>query len=277
MAKPLTLTQTITAAVADLTEHGFDSEERVERWMKQIKAAADRSLTPQFKLDKLLRETMAAMYRRLVDNGGALRWHGGVSAFTLEQVKPKLRDELARRIMTSASLIKLNREQSIAKTLQRFQGWATSVPVGGSKTTDKPEVKYDIGKSLKQLPFEERRVIIDQGHKLTASINDVIAKDGGAIAMRWHSHWREANYNYRKDHKERDTAVYLIRDSWAHKKGLVKPGPAGYLDQITQPAEEPFCRCFGSYIYSPRKLPEDMVTQKGRDEMEAAKAKAAAL
>lgn len=231
----------VTAAVADLTEYGYDSQARVDDWMERLRVAAASAMLPEHKMDELLRDTMRAIYKRLIENGGALRWHGGVSAFTLQQIKPRLHDELQRRIMTSASLIKLNREQSIAKTMQRFQGWASSVPAGGSKVQDKPEIKYDIKKSLKQLPFEERRVIIDQGHKLTASINDVIAQDGGAIAMRWHSHWREANYNFRQDHKERDGLVYLIPGSWAHKKGLVKPGPAGSLDKITQPAEEPFC------------------------------------
>lgn len=272
----MTLYETITAAVADLTRHGYDSQKRVDEWMAKIEAAARRSLTSPTKLEQLLRDTLKAEYARLVDRDHVARLHPGVSRFTLREVKPKLRAELDRRIMTSASLIKLNRDQSIDKTLQRFQGWATSVPAGGSKVTDRREVKYDVGKALKQLPFEERRVIIDQGHKLTASINDVIAQDGGAIAMRWHSHWRELNYNYRKDHKERDAKVYLIRNSWAHEKGYVKPGEAGYLDEITQPAEEPFCRCFGTYIYSVKRLPEDMVTQKGRDAMEAARAKVSA-
>lgn len=241
MSKPKTLYEVITEAVADITAHGFDSQRRVDEWMERIEAAAKRTMTSPDRLDQLLRETMKGLYSRLVEGGRVARMHPGVSAFTLREVKPKLRAELERRIMTSADLIKLNREQSIAKTLQRFQGWASSVPAGGSRVTDRRETKYDVGKALKQLPFEERRVIIDQGHKLTASINDVIAKDGGAIAAEWSSLWRETNYNYRKDHKERDGKVYLIRDSWAHKKGFVKPGPAGYADEITQPAEEPFC------------------------------------
>ena len=274
--KPLTFFETVTAAVADITAHGFDRQSRIEGWLERLRAAAERSLTSPRKMDEMLREAMRSIYRKLVENGGAIQYHGGVSAFTLKNIKPKLHAELQRRITTSADLIKLNREQSIAKTMQRFQGWATSVPAGGSKVQDKPEVKYDVTKALKQLPFEERRVIIDQGHKLTASINDVIAQDGGAIAMRWHSLFRESGYNFRPDHKVRDGKIYLIRDSWAHKKGFVKPGDAGYLDQITQPAEEPFCRCFGSYIYSVRKLPDDMVTEKGRAAMEAARAKAAA-
>ncbi len=272
----MTLYETITAAVADMTQHGFDSQKRVDDWMEKIEAAAKRSLTSEAKLTQLLRDTMKGLYQRLVENEGFARMHPGVSRFTLQQVKPKLRAELERRIYASADLITLNREQSVAKTLQRFQGWASSVPAGGSRVQDKREVKYDIGKSLKQLPFEDRRVIIDQGHKLTSAINDTIAMDGGAIAMKWNSHWRELNYNYRKDHKARDQKVYLLRDSWAHKKGLVKPGPDGYLDEITQPAEEPACRCFGTYIYSVRRLPEDMVTQKGRDAMAAARAQAAA-
>jgi hypothetical protein len=169
--------------------------------------------------------------------------------------------------MASANLIKLNREKAIQSTLQRFSGWATSIPAGGSNVQDKPEVKSDVSKSLKQLPFEERRVAIDQGHKLISAINDIVAQDGGAIAAVWHSNWRQQNYNYREDHRERDRKVYLIRDSWAHKAGLVKPGKVGYTDEITQPAEEPMCRCFYLFVYSLEDLPADMLTEKGREEI----------
>jgi len=241
VAKRPSLYEVITAAVADLTEHGFDRQSRVDDWMAKIEAAAHRTMTPQRTLDALLRDTMRGLYQRLVDSGSVARLHPGVSKFTLQNVKPKLRAELERRIMTSADLIKLNREQSIAKTLQRFQGWASSVPAGGSRVQDKRKVKYDAIKSLKQLPFEERRVIIDQGHKLTSSINDVIAQDGGAIAAEWVSHAGEIGYNFRPSHAARQRKIYLIRNSWAHKKGLVKAGPDGYTDEITQPAEEPFC------------------------------------
>ena len=58
--------------------------------------------------------------------------------------------------------------------------------------------------------------------------------------------------------------MYLIRGSWAQEKGLVKPGPVGYTDQITAPGEEVFCRCSLVYIYSIRALPDDMLTAAGR-------------
>ena len=268
MTRRQTYADVITEAVADLTAHGFDSAERVEYWQRRIKEAAEASMASQARLDEMLRQGLAAIYRRLVDQHGALVHHPGVNRFTLDRLAPRLRADLDRRIMASAQLIKLNREQAIAKTLQRFGGWASSIPAGGSKTVEKVEQKKDIRKALASLPFEERRVLIDQGHKLTASINETIATDGGALAVIWHSHFRQPGYDYRVDHKERDGQVYLLRSSWALKAGLIKPGPAGWYDKITAVAQEPFCRCWAQYVYNLRDLPDDMITAKGRAELE---------
>lgn len=257
--------QTITAAIKDLEENGYDSQARVDSWMSAIEKAAREAMVPEVQIQDLLNRTIRGIYTRMVERGGALALHKGISSFKLEMVKPSLRAELDRRIMASASLIKLNREQMIAKTNQRFMGWATSIPAGGSKAVDKADVKEDLRKALKQLPYEERRVLIDQGHKFTAALNNIIAVDGGAIAVEWHSHFRQPGYNYRPDHKERDGKVYLIRDNWAQQKGLVKPGKASYYDTVTAVAEEIFCRCNAVYIYSLRSLPEDMLTEKGRE------------
>jgi hypothetical protein len=265
--KRLSFYEVITAAVADFTEHGYDSVERLEYWMREIREAAIRDMVSEKKLEEELKKTFSRVWKSEVEKEGVIKRNPNVSKFTLEKVKPELRKELDRRIMASAQLIKLNREQAIEETLQRFAGWATSIPVGGSDTVEKNPVKTEIRKSLSQLPFRERRVLIDQGHKMAAAVNDVVAKGGGAIAAKWHSHWKQQNYNYRKDHKERDEKIYLIRDSWAHQKGLVKPGKAGYTDQITQPGEEVYCRCFYQYLFHVGELPGDMVTQKGKDEL----------
>ena len=72
--------------------------------------------------------------------------------------------------------------------------------------------------------------------------------------------------------KPRDGKVYLLRGCWAQDRGLVKPGAAGYYDAVTAVAVEPFCRCQAQYLYALRDLPEDMVTQKGRDELERVRA-----
>jgi hypothetical protein len=257
--------QVINDAITDIEANGFDSQSRIDGWMDRIETAARAAMLPEFAIQATMSDALASIWKRAVERGGVLKMHPGVSRFSLEHIKPRLRSELDRRVMASAQLIKLNRQQSIAKTLQRFSGWATSVPAGGSRAVDKPEVRDDLKKALRSLPYEERRVAIDQGHKLVATINDIVAVDSGAIACEWHSHYRQPGYNARPDHKERDGRVYLIRGNWASAQGLVKPGAAGYSDEITQPGEEVFCRCNYRYIYSVRGLPDDMVTAKGRE------------
>lgn len=254
----------LTAAVRDMTEHGFDSQARVDRWIAAIHEAALRSLTPPHILEQALRSTLATVYARQIGRGGILRYHPGVPAYTLRAVQPALRAELDRRIMASAELIRLNRASAIQSTLQRFAGWSSSIPAGGSRAVATPAVKTGIRRSLAQLPFIERRVAIDQGAKFAASLNATLAHGGNAIAARWVSHWKQAGYNYRPDHKERDDEVYAIRGNWALESGLMKAGAVGYTDEITQPAEEVFCRCFYIYIYHIRKLPDKMLTAKGR-------------
>ena len=262
----------LTRAINDMVEHGFDSAERVNFWTQQIKEAAERATKSQAQMEQMLRDAMAMIYRRMVEKGQIAQFHKGVSRFTIEKVRPALRAELDRRIMASANLIKLNREQAIAKTLQRFQGWSTSLPKGGSEATDKASTKKDIRKSLAGLPFETRRVLVDQGHKLRASLNEILAKDGQAVAAVWHSNFRQTNYDYRESHAERDGHVYALRGCWAIEQGLMKAGKDGYSDEMTQPAEEPFCRCYFTFIYHLRSLPPDMLTAKGKAALEQAKA-----
>ncbi len=262
----------LTDAINDMSRYGFDSVDRVAFWSEKLRKAAQESLTPPAEMDRMLRDAMVAGYRRLVEQGGIAKYHSGVARFTIDKVKPQLRAELDRRIMASAQLIKLNREDAIRKTLQRFQGWSISIPKGGSDAVDKRDEKAKIRKSLTQMPYEDRRVLIDQGQKLSAALSDIIAVDGGALAAEWHSRYRELNYDYREDHKERDGNIYTIRGNWALEKGLMKVGPAGYTDEITQPAEEVYCRCKYRYIYNVSKLPKDMITKKGEAELARVKA-----
>jgi hypothetical protein len=254
------------AAIDDLLEHGFDSQQRLEDWLQQLAEAARRALVPEYVLQNSVKEMLNRVYTKTVGGNRLIERYPGVEQFTLERIKPHLRAELDRRIVASASLIKLNRNASIQRTLQRFAGWATSVPAGGTEVAKRREVKQQVRRGIAALPFEERRVVIDQGHKLVAAINEIVASDGGAIAARWH-HVKEGPpaYDARPEHVARDGKVYLIRGSWAQQKGLVKPGSPGYTDDVTQPAEEPFCRCGWVFLFALRDLPTDMLTAKGKE------------
>lgn len=265
---------TLTAAINDMMEHGFDSADRLARWVEAIRAAAIRSLVPEHVLERTLAEALGKVYRDKIERGGILKLHPEVARFTLDRVAPRLRDELTRRIMSNAALIRMNRQQMVNETVQRFAGWGSSIPAGGTDVTMRREVKEQVRKPLASLPFKDRRCLTDQSHKFVASLNNILATDAGAIALIWNSHWREKGYNYRVDHKERDGQVYLLRESWAKEKGLVKPGPAGYYDEVTAVGQEVSCRCFATYLYSVRRLPGDMVTEKGRAELARIKAAA---
>lgn len=261
----------LSAAIDDMLLHGFDDIERVNAWTRKIRDAAEHSLIRPESLEQRLRDALSARYRKLVDEGEISRYHEGIDRFTLDRIKPALRGELDRRIAASANLIKLNRAESVEKTLRRFQGWSTSLPPGGISGETRAEVRTNVRASMKSLPFEERRVIIDQSHKLFGAINEIVASDGGAIAGRWRSNYRQPGYNYRPEHKERDNEIYLIRDSWAHRAGLVKKGGNPYYDEITAVGQEVFCRCFMIWIYGLRELPADMVTAKGKAALAAAR------
>jgi len=263
----MTFFEVLTAAVNDFIEYGFDSQDRLDYWVKRIKEAAIKEMIPDSQIQQELTKSLNSAYNRLVIKGGLVNKQ--VTRFTIEKLKPRLRDELDRRIITSVNLIKYNREEAINNTLRRFTGWATSIPVGGTDVVKRTEEKQKIRKSLGKIPFEQRRVIIDQTHKLVANIKEIVAVDSGAIAAKWHSHWRQMNYDYRKDHKERDEKVYVIRNTWAINNGYIK-AVDGYTDDITSPGEEVFCRCNYTYLYNLRQVKE-LLTKKGELALQSAK------
>jgi intein/homing endonuclease len=233
--------ETLTEAVKDFTENGYDDPQRLADWMLRLREAANADLPSPSELERRMKIAMEAVYKRSTSFGSVTRRHPSISRLTIDAIEPSLRPELTRRILASADLIKLNREQAIDKTLQRFSGWATSVPAGGSRIVDKVDIKADISKSLKQVKFEQRRMEIDQGHKLMASIDAVIAQDTGAIAAKWRDRGSiDKTYNARHSHLARDSKIYAIRGNWAMGKGLMNKG-AGYTDEMTAPGEEVFC------------------------------------
>lgn len=164
-----TLYEVLTDAVNYYVNHGWDSEKSLLEWCRKLRVAAQRE-TPD---DTVARKHLTAIYSRLVIDGGALRDQppDGPKKITVEKLKPEFRKELDRRIFASANLIKLNREQAIEKTIQRFQGWVTSIPPDGVSEIDRREVKSGFQKSVKDMDFISRRVAIDQGISWQATLS----------------------------------------------------------------------------------------------------------
>jgi len=240
----------INKVINEASAQGYTTEQQLQLWIKLVRDAAIKQMMPEDKLQLLLDRTFRGKFNSIIR-----------MAVGVERIEPQLRQELNRRIFASANLIKLNREEAIDKTIRRLSGWITS------DSKPDPEMREEVKKSLKQLPFVERRVIIDQSHKLTANINNIIAENGGAIAVIWNSHWQEMGYNYREDHKDIDGKIFTIRGNWAKNAGLMKLGEHGYYDESPGFSKEPFCRCYGTYLYAIQDLPDDMLTAKGKDAM----------
>ncbi len=229
----------LTEAIDDFVDNGFDAQWRLDYWMQRIRLAAEQELIPERELQENLRRTFTSIYERMVERGSVLGQHRGIGRFTLQQVKPKLREELDRRIMASANLIRLNRGEAIESTLRRFSGWATAIrPGGNEQTAERGLAKKQIRKALASLPFRERRVAIDQGHKFTSNLSSILAREGGALAGRWNQHYTN---HPRKIHTDRNGEVYAIKGNWALEKGLMKAGPDGYAEDIESPGEYVFC------------------------------------
>lgn len=253
----------VTEAIRHFERFGFTSQLELSEWVKRLRRSALLSLQSPEKTEREIAAALRSRYTEKVTNGGLLRQMPAVKSYTLEKVKPKLQRELDRRIAVSANLIKLNREEAISATLRRFQGWATSIPPGGSEVVDVKGEKENVRKALTNLSFVERRVVIDQTNKLVDAITDIVAVDGGAIAAEWHSPWRRQGYNARKDHKERDEKVFAVRGCWALEKGLMKAGPNGYTDEVERPGEFVYCSCSYTHLFYLTQLPIDMLTKAG--------------
>lgn len=259
-----TFSSLLALAIKDFADHGYDSIERLDLWKARLRDAANAELLSERVLEMRLRKSLGAIYDRMVQKRAILKYHPGVEKYTLDMIRPDLRAELSRRISASADLIRVHREEAIEKTLQRFSGWASSVPPGGSSTVEKVKIKSNVGKALRQMDYEGRRLYIDQGHKLVSNISAIVAEQSGAIAGLWRSHWRQAGYDYREDHKERDGKVYAIRGSWAIEQGFMKKGPNGYLDEHEAAGFLPYCRCWIEYKVSLPALPPELLTRKGK-------------
>jgi hypothetical protein len=238
----------LKSAVADMVLNGFDSQMRVNRWLTLLKLSLIHEVPTQPHIVRQkVEQALTPIFNRTTVKLA--------QRSTIDRVRPELRGELTRRIEASANLIKLNREEMVDRTLKRFSGWTTSVPANGSTSIDTKAVVSELYKPLRQQSYEERRVAIDQGHKLIANVNYVIAQGSNAIAARWDSRWRQKGYDYREDHKDRDGEVYLLRGCQAEIDGLVKPDENGYFEAHEMPGSGYFagvaqCICIhcGKYL-----------------------------
>ena len=264
--------RTLAKALDEFSKFGYDSLDRLNYWLGQLRIAANHALPAQDQVRRQIRARLGQMFKNATSKTAFQRNHPALAQYALQRLGPRLAPLLERRILASADLITLHRDQSIEKVLQRFQGLVTSIPPGGTRSIEYSEAKKAISKSLRQMTFEERRVVIDQGHKLVANVQQTIAEDNDAIGFRWR-HVHEVGYHGRPEHEARDGEFFPLRGNWAMRDGLMKKGQNPYMDEIDMVAQAPFCRCWAVWVYNIRDLPDECLTEKGRDRISNGAAK----
>lgn len=262
----------IMEALRYFATHGYTSEGALQDWLMRLHIVLERELPSDTWTRKQIGNALGVVFSREIKHGIQKRVPG-VTRYTLDRVAPSLRAELDRRIFAGADLIRLNKRAAVEKTLQRFSGWVSSVPSAGSAATatELREAAKEIGKSVRQVKYEARRVAIDQGMKLSASVAHVVAKAEGAIACVWHDRGEhDASYDARPAHLKRTGTLFLVRDNWAMNEGLVAKRGFEYYDDLTdQAAVLPFCSCYVTWSTSIRDLPDTLLTAKGRESLRA--------
>lgn len=83
--------------------------------------------------------------------------------------------------------------------------------------------------------------------------------------------WEYSNLDEQTDfapatgHQKRDKAIYTVKGNWALQKGIMIPSSAGYIEDTDIPGRQLGCMCHLVWITSPADLPEDMLTDIGRE------------
>lgn len=264
MPNAVSFDEVLTEAVNYFVTRGFNDETALTYWTKRLEIAARRELMSTTTLRRRMKDALAAEYRRQIERGLILSQHEGLSKSALNSFRLDLKGILSKRLSAANALVTLNREEDVAATLRKFTGWASSLPVGSSSQANRSEIRQDIKRALVAAKNKESSLVIDQRHKLYAALNAHIAQGAGAIGAIWVSHHTVPGYDFRELHQTyaQRSAVrpFLIRDSWAHRQGVISSAGATFTDQLDhQPSQLPHCKCHYLFLYTTDRFPSDMI------------------
>lgn len=225
-------------------------------------------------------------------NGGYKKTHPGIQAYRISDLKPAYRKAVQNSVDNSLALIKTQNAEFMAQMQARFRNWATIPSAemrGDSANPDKIKayLKNDVLKLpdvKKDMTAHQHFIVVDQTRKLLANMDEITAKQGGAIGFIWHNRrdgrvvgrpggmYPDATAKH-GDHWDREGKLYLIKDSWAiSRKMLKKVKGIEYDTDLNdgKPGIPIGCRCYAEYIYAIELIPEkyrDCITEKGMEYM----------
>jgi len=135
-----------------------------------------------------------------------------------------------------------------------------SVPAGGSKDKAIKSRIAELKRELRFLSKWNRLFFTYKAISLTAELDYLFTlASEEPLAAIWHYCYLDEDVEYPSyNHQQRDGRVYAVRGSWAIRKGLMKAGDAGFLDDVSRPAQEIGCMCSLQWVTSTASLPPQM-------------------
>jgi hypothetical protein len=244
-------------AVKHFSKFGFTSPADVNDWTTRLNAAAESALdvdTAKAKVERAL----AGSFTRALGRGRLQGRKGQVSKLSMDQLEPKLRGELEKRLYAAREAVDGAHRQALEKVQNRFLGLATA----GAKPGAAREHAKPITKAIRDARAQERMTAVDQTMKLMRTMDEVVAADSGSIGGYWDATW-DIVRKHRPEHAARHGLFYVRRGSWADSQGLVSH-PEGFMDEFDMPGVLINCQCEYHYVYDLSDAPPEALTAKGR-------------
>lgn len=277
-AEELTKKNKLNAATAKqidrlLATYRHISEEEINRYIEK--------LTPD------LRNEYKKTYYKY-KNGGYAKFHSGIKPYRIESLSPQYRKEVQNAVDNSIGLIKTQNLEFLQEVQNKIRNWSTipTPETRGQIPGEKKDISTALNTYIKKIPkrYDTKKhrdmILRDQSRKLVSSMNNITAKNGGAIGFIWHN--RRDNRvvgnpsgKYPKptklhgDHWDRENKFYILKSSWAITKGLIKKTKNVIFDIDIKdgiPGVAPDCRCYAEYVYNIEDIPEEYkncITKKG--------------
>jgi hypothetical protein len=245
-------------AAKHFTTNGYTSRSDINDWRVKLLSAAEAHLDVEG-AHKRVGRILESAYWKALGAGRIAKKHGSVPKYAIDQLEPKLRDELERRIFATQELVEGDKRVALERLQQRFLGLATAGPNPGEAAASATA----IGKVARDSRAQERMIAVDQTKKMVATMDEVIAEDGGSIGGFWDATWDIAR-KHRPEHAARHDKFYVRRASWADEQVLIRH-PNGFMDEWDMPGVLINCQCEYNYVYDLADVPDEFKTAKGKE------------
>lgn len=181
------------------------------------------------------------------------------------KIQPKLEKHLMHCISRARTSAVSHQNNEIAQSMQEFEEWANSIPLGGSEEKSVRTEARAIRSCLKDTAQWHKRFFVIHQSDFAAGANHLFAlANGDVLAGRWE--WSPSTCEC-KLHEALNSKIFFNRGNWAEQKGLIQASEKEYFENNPIPGANG-CNCYYVYLTHLRDLPKAALTQDGAKALE---------